>query len=377
MIMERHRQITHDIDTAADREITFLPDGHVALLQSHSETIEKELPSRVEGRPRTVQVQVQRFTTSEQYESMGDAYESGYVAESLCAHEPYDGGWRLEHIPDDIKRRCAEWADASQYPTIAELVDAAKDIASQPADYLYDSQPCPHCPAETRYACYTSGWSRELYRSPLVEVTDEATAKCYEVPFNAALYVATTPEALQYRVDYTIDQHEGRLFAARSLTLDPTTLTREYVVAATGGKIIPDSDEVVLTTRDSNATSQRLRLDNWSEQKNNRRQVSDITEENNTPHEMIEVLQNKIMLAYAERVDAKDYNAMFARVRQALGERSLGIVFGREYRGMGESEMVARAYNPEKRTVRQILAGMDSADVIERLHQQLEEKRLV
>jgi hypothetical protein len=368
-IMERHRQITQTIDKAVYRsEFVFLPDGTVAPLEATSEMIEKQLPSRVKGVPRIVAVEQERFTAQNRYETLDSLLEVESSYSSMRTNKQ-ESSWELKHIPADVLAICREWEGMHMYPAEDEITEAGRNISLERTGQLYETCACPHCPEDTRYACRFSGWSRELYRYPLIEVQDEVDGQIYEVPFDIALYVAMNPEAIKYQVNHEINEYDGMLSARRVIDIRPTTINKDYVVAATDGRHIPVSNELVLQHRKP-LEQIKFILDDWHEVRPNYLESKPTPEY--TASEIIEALQDKTMLAYAERVDETDYNVLLKKIQQEFARRSLGLVFGSEYCGMGDSQMIVGTYNPENRKKRTILAGMDSSELIKNLYQKLD-----
>lgn len=369
--MERQRQLTQVLDTMANyNDTVLLPDGTVALLETTQETVERQFPSRVNGVPRVVAELQNRYVVNDRYESLDQLAEARQRTSSEALG--IDNGWRIEHIPEDIIEVCKEWERANSYPSEGGIVAAAIEASDSHVDRSHTTHPCPYCPEETRYACHNSGWSRELYRYPLVGVEDAADGQIFDVPFDVALYISTAADAVEYRVEQSVDQYEGRLTAERRVGVNPTTLSRDYIVAATDGKIVPVSNELTIRTRFPLQQAE-LKLDDWYEVRPQYAMSKPAPEY--TSSEIIEAVQDKIMLAYGERVDETDYETMLERVRQALGEKGLGLVFGYQYCGMGETEMLVSAYNPTERKKSEITRGMDSADIIKKLHRTLKSRR--
>lgn len=361
--MERHKQITQDIGKTGG-EVVFLPDGRVATLKNQSEVVFVARPSRVEGVSRQVPAKKNTLELEKVYDNFQDLIGAARDRVNPMAYYS-DNGWRAEHIPAEVFARCEAWVDSVEAPSIDKIVNSER--LKQAYDYD-EVQPCPHCPPDVKYACYTSGWTRELYRYPMVKVESESGEK-YEVPFDVALYAATVPGGVDYETEHVINQGNGHLSAKRTVGVRKNYLTREYIQRVTGGESAPEGDIFYCENSIYMPTDSEIVLDTWREDEKSlnmpyKTQVLDA-------EQIIDKLQDDIMIGCVEKADGIDHNARFDRVCKALGERGLGVMFYTKNEGMGNVSFAGGEYDPVKRIQTKSYLAIDFAEVVDKMHEKI------
>lgn len=363
--MQRRRQITQDIPRAMD--VAFLPDGAVAELEEREKVVITERSSRVEGRALKVPVVKEYLAQAAIYNSLQELMITRRQSRLLAQSEQI---WQPEHIPAEAFEACDAWGGSVVAPSDQELLAASEGIVAQPYDRQNDTIDCPSCPADTKYACHASGWTRELYRYPMIEVRS-TVGESYEIPFDVAAYAVSVPGGVGLETDYRINQSNGELSAERLIKVTKNYVTRDYVKLVTGGEVIPEADKLEFVEAIYVPTDSRIVVDTWTESGRvyPRHEKKELDAES-----AIDVLQKTVAFDCLEKVDGIDHNARFDAVRRALGVRGLGMTFGVEAHGMGDYSLMGYVYDPDKRQKKDAYMGIDYSEVLGKMHQRLVKK---
>lgn len=246
-----------------------------------------------------------------------------------------DTSWTIEEMPEDVQERFFAWRDSDAFPTEYEVRHALHETAQTPMDRMTETVECPHCPKDPRYACYTSGYSRKLYKFPLVQVRGVDSADAYELPLDAAMLVECKPEAFAYEtVPYF--SREGQLSARRIAEIDTSSLPAEYIVAVSGGAITPRGSEYQVYPKRGDDNRFAICTTEWFEK------TGPVPSIPFAAHSIVDELQKKITMQHIERVVEPDYNEMFDATRSELGRLGLTLAFRIKYAfGEYDSEFVA------------------------------------
>ena len=205
----------------------------------------------------------------------------------------------------------------------------------------------------------------------MVAVEDAADGQRYDVPFDAALYIASQPECLDASIVQKIDQTNSGLLSGRQrVSLLGSSLSREYITAATDGQVVPESDTLSFVNTQFTPTKNEVVLAMWNEPDDHRLREPEANSVR-TPRQILEALQLEIMHSYVERVDDKDYEAMLTRIQGELGKRGLNLLFGTRYAGMGETDWYIGVYDEVRQDRRILRSSIDSYAALAEVDKQI------
>jgi hypothetical protein len=344
-MMNRERQMLQDINREYDRIIKFSDGDEVGVLDFQEVKQQIQVPARVEGRYRQQTVVTKRLAQVATYASLPELFADKKKDSRLS-----DDSWTMDDMPSDVLARHEAWSNQEGIPSESAIREELHKIADTPVNRMLAKQACPDCPSDTKYACRTSGWSRELYRYPLIQVEDEATGQVYEVPLDTALYVDLHPTSLHYGPKPRFVSR-GFMTSYYCADLAGDTVSSEYVRRATDGTIEPRTNQLKIVSAGVEMANVIVYLGGWQENGINT-YMKDFTAES-----VAVSLQDVSMTRHAERVSEVDYNQMFRTLRRELGERGLALAFRYKYMGMGESDAefsVLGSANEVKGSVRSI-----------------------
>lgn len=369
--MDRQRQIPQDFMTQSSTLAAFALDGTVRALRVQEVDVEVRTPSRVEGRFRTDTIKQKQLGEVAVYQSYPDLLNG---ERETRLGQPASG-WTIDDIPADVRSECDAWAQAREAAIVPGLQAAAREMLQTPVDRMTATEPCPHCRhGEPRYACRSSGWSREVYSYPLMRLRDDATNEVFEVPFDAALYIDEHTPAQAVTAVQTVDAN-GRLSAALELGLMSSGVSAAYVARATNGRMQPQSSILSVTLDGQYMRNMRRALDRWQEpsaqQSPGMPAFTKLLKGSPSGREMIEELQAAAVRAYTERFTDIDYNQLFHSVRQKLGAKGLLLAFNWHYQGMGENEASYQILTPQYRCV-DSRSGMDPFEALTKLSEKID-----
>ena len=335
-----------DFLDSVSRPIHLYADGRVGALEKR--TVERTDVKRFEesGRELKRTVRVKQLAETAVYDSLAD-YVSADRKRVISRENSEEDEWKF--APDDKGWEAFEqWRDTSDVLDTDDIILRANELAEKSWQSNDDETvKCAHCPEETKYACYTTGWSREVYRNPLVRYVDD-DGRHYDIPMNVANLVSARNRALQAPLDikttYSIGS-DGSLSAEKYLSLNLTTLPRSYVA----GK--PMTGDVKIHPSEPLADGIHILIDTWVENGNKRailqhRRGADNTDV--TPDGILNQLQYRIIQEmYHERVESVDYDERLDELRQKVGKIGLELIYRMRYVGMGESNASFELTKPE------------------------------
>lgn len=294
-----------------DEVIAFAPDSEaieVLKMSNFKETI--TVPGRREGWLHSREIAVRKLAAVAWFESFD---EFSAASRSQVYHDMADT-WVLEEMPDAVQSAYAAWINSDLLPSDANVRQVLHEIAVEPTDRMTATGDCSHCPNDERYACYTSGWSRQLYRYPLVRVKAAGAHQVYEVPLDSALLVDCHPESLVYqaRPKFSVD---GRMSADFIAEINVGVVSSDYISTATDGKILPQEDtfEVI------NGGRFEMCIAEWSEE------GGSAAAQKVDPRSLAGEFQDVIMMAHVERVSDVNYNTVLADISHKLGRHGLTL----------------------------------------------------
>jgi hypothetical protein len=326
-MMNRERQILQDINQEYGRIIKFSETDEVSSLDFQDVEEQIQVPARIEGRYRQQTVVTKRLAQVATYASLSELLADKKKVNRLID----DDSWTMDDMPSDVLARHEAWCDQDGMTRESSIREELHKIAGISVDRMSAKQACPDCPSDTQYACRTSGWSRELYRYPLIQVEDEVTEQIYEVPLDTALYIDLHPTGLHYGSKPTFDSR-GFMTAYYCATLAGSAVSGEYVRRATNNTIEPQANQLKIIPGRVKMEDVIVYIGGWQENGINT-YMEDFTAE-----KIAVLLQDAAMKRHAERVSEVDYNQIFHTIRRELGQRGLALAFRYKYMGMGESD---------------------------------------
>lgn len=369
---KRERQDTYYLSKIYD-PVMLYPDGRVGELTKKNAEVKVRLPSRIEGQERTGTVVQSRLAETALHASLADylVARSSYTSERTPNRS---NGWRLRDMPLETLAAYEAWRKNTEPLNLDDVREVAVTKIASHENRLEQALPCPNCQhSDKKYACYSCGYAKEIYKYPLARYHDED--KAYDIPFDAADIIRLNPKALAYKTEWEIDDN-GLMSATKWITFDARTIPKEYV---TGEK---SDDVLTIDPIDDLYKNVAFVADRWAEEKkanDNKRQRMIRREEETldtyTPESYLAALQSNLALhRYREKKDSKDYNAMISKLHAEVGRRGLELAFEYRYMGMGDSEgrfMTAKRVN--EYVVTQSLGGSFNVEIaledsIERLN---------
>ena len=335
--MNRERQVLQDINRHYGEMIEFSQTDDVNALEFRDVKKIIEVPARIEGRFRKEKVTVKELARVATYASLSDYFAN--KKESSGGHY-YSDPWTIDDMPEDVLERYAIWHEQADVPSDHEIRVVLHEEAGKSVDRMTAVQECPDCLSQTRYACRTSGWSRELYRYPLIQVRDMNSSQVYDVPLDVALYVDQQPQSLRYGPQPRFSE-SGFMSAYYQATLTGDRVSGDYVRRVTNNRIDPQSESLEILPGAVGMSDIVVYLGGWQENGINTYM------DNHTAREIVQKLQDTAARRHAERVTNVNYNELFDSLRQKLGSRGLSLAFRYVYEGMGESSAEFSVLNGE------------------------------
>ncbi|MFI5212644.1 MAG: hypothetical protein ACHQTE_01660 [Candidatus Saccharimonadales bacterium] len=351
-MMNRERQILQDINKEDSRIIKFSETEAVSRLEFNKEELQVEVPARIEGRSHQKTIVVKHLAQIATYASLSEFFAD--KPEQTDSY--YDTRWTTSDMPDDVLERHAAWSGQDNVPTEVAVRDVLHKEATATLDRMTEKHVCLDCSAGTQWACRTSGWSRELYRYPLIQVKDITSGQIYEVPFDVALYVDQHPERLQYGSRARFDK-DGSMSAYYCAALSGDTVSGDYIRLATNSAIDPQAEQLEIIPSGVAMSDIVVYMGGWQENGFNTYMDS------YTPEKVARCLQDAAMKQHAERVSDLNYNELFDALRRKLGTRGLSLAFRYVYMGMGDSDAEFRVLDSKNET----LSSLHSIDAYEAL----------
>lgn len=349
--MNRERQVLQDINKEYGRIIKFSEGDEVSTLDFEDVKQQIQVPARIEGRYREQTVVTKRLAQMATYATLSEL-----LADKKKDSRASDDSWTIDDMPSDVLTRHEVWCSQDTIPSESAVRQELHKIAGMPVDRISAKQACPDCQSDTRYACRTSGWSRELYRYPLIQVEDEANGQIYEVPLDTALYIDLHPAGLEYGSKPRFDSN-GFMTAYYCAALTGDTVSSEYVKQVTDGTIEPQSDQLKIVPAGVEMANVIVYMGGWQENGLNT-YMKDFTAE-----DVATSLQDAAMKCHIERVSEVNYNQMFHTLRHDLGQRGLALAFRNKYVGMGDSEAEFTILD----SANEVKGGVQSIDAYEAL----------
>lgn len=357
--MNRERQILQDINKEHSRMIKFSETEAVSTLEPREVEQQVEIPARIEGRFRKQTITVNQLAQVATYASLSELLAD----KSERTNGYYDDSWTMDDMPEDVLERHAAWCEQDGIPSALAVRDALHSEAFAEVDRMTARQNCPDCPSETRYACRTSGWSRELYRYPLIQVKDMSSRQVYEVPLDTALYVEQNPECLQYGSRPRFDKG-GSMSAYYCAALSGDTVSGDYVRLATNGMIDPQSELLEIVPSSVAMSDIIVYMGGWQENG-----INTYMDEY-TPKKVARCLQDTAMKQHAERISERDYNQLFQTLRRELGVRGMSLAFRYKYMGMGDSDAEFQVLDSKNQT-RGSVRSIDAYEALTELNDKI------
>lgn len=357
--MERKRQVPQDLNRMHGERIR-LAEKSIGIYAVQNVLREIEVPSRVEGRTVKLTREVPTMVQTAEYPDVATYLHERAM---LFTEQTPTSEWSLADIPAEVHAACDTYiADVEQQFT--DFDEVVNETSQQPIDRMAATHVCTNCRGVDTYACHTCGTARKLYTYPLMRLRDAATGKVYDVPFDIALYLQEHPTDEGLAVRKTVN-YEGQLEAKYALAYTPTRLTRQYVVRATNGAVVPSEAglEYADGTQYRNA---RIELANWSERPYYIKNNSHIT----NSQQLLDTMQKRIAATYAERVEDVDYNAKLQTIQRTLGAHGLSLFYHWRAGGMGDWDVIYSARGKGDIHVKDAYSG-DAYDALLKFEQNM------
>lgn len=357
--MNRERQMLQDINREYGRIIKFLTTDEVSTLDFQKVEQQIQVPARIEGHYRQKTIITERLAQVATYACLPELFAD----KKKSSRSDSDNSWTIDDMPDDVLERHAAWSGQDDVPSEVTVRDALHKEAAASVDRMTAKQVCPDCSSDTQWACRTSGWSRELYRFPLIKVRDMSSSQIYEVPFDVALYVDQHPEHLEYGSRVKFDRG-GSMSAYYCAALSGDTVSGDYVRLATNSVIDPRSEQLEIIPGGVAMSDIIVYMGGWQENGFNTYM------DRYTPKKIARRLQDAAMKQHAERISDVNYNELFDALRRKLGAHGLSLAFRYAYTGMGESDAEFRVLDSKNETLG-FVRSIDAYEALTKLNDEI------
>lgn len=339
MIEQRKRQDVHYLERIKG-PITLRQDGTVGEMGRKDVERTVSVPGRIPGREHLVTKTVSMMGEVAIYASLGE-YLS-YERNCNVSHRKEGEKWTLDDMPQEVADAYYSWRDDGSSPDMNEIREAAVSRIASDDERQNRTIACRDCERGIdRYACRTSGYSKEFYAFPIARYGDDRGT--YDVPLDIAEIIHLAPQAVSYEVRPEFDA-AGKMSAKRMFVIRAQHIPKSYItgdreteglVGIAPGEVLEQDIEIVVDYWHENAAqSERMRQSYAHYTKFNTQ-----TEPDATPTRYLEHLQWYVaQMVYQERKDAIDYDAKLKDLHAAVGKRGLGLAYEYAYAGMGDSD---------------------------------------
>lgn len=306
------------------------PNDTVGELDERPIEVTERLPSRVEGRDRTrvrtmnVLAQVALHDTLSAYLARSRERNTGQV------YPGFDDSWTLDDMPAATIAEFEAWRDDGRVIDI----EAVRQAAIEQAEFDRDNDAtyhCRDCQDGSKYACYSCGYARYMYRYPAVRYQQA------DVLLDVCRVITADPDTLRLDTAVKFDK-DGLLMAERQLIFDAR-------------HIIDGGHELDIDSGEELARPVVIVLDRFSEQ-TLREKLNEHALPNyhgltkfaetavTSPEACLEAMQRYIALdLYRERITTAEDQARLTELRRRLGERGLSLGSEWAYSGMGDTDI--------------------------------------
>lgn len=332
---KRERQATYYLQKIYD-PVMLYPDGRVGELTEKNVNVKVKLPSRIEGQERIGTMVQRRLAETALHESLAE-YITNKRNDRSDGVPKRHNGWQLKDMPAETLVAYEAWQKKTDPINLNDVCDIAATKIASDEDRLSQAIPCPNCRySDRKYACYSCGYAREMYKYPLARYHDDDTA--YDVPVDVADMIRLDPDTLSYKTEWEIDDN-GLMSAERKIVFSARTVPKAYVTG------LKSTATLAIDPVDDLYKNVEFVVDRWAEEKKvnshkrGRLLRHEDTLESYTPESYLDALQSNVALhRYSEKKDGKDYNGMLNTLHKQVGKRGLELAFEYRYMGMGDSE---------------------------------------
>ncbi len=294
---ERKRTDLYYFDQLDDKA-ALMPDGSVVELEEKTENIQVERPSRREDRRRVVNTTRKVLAQKAVYESLQDYVD--YRKNSYMYRDGFDHSWSMDDMPDDVMTDFANWRDGLSLPSDDNMVETAQTLIATESELENTTVKCTICKNNDTYKCYSCGYSRKLYKYPLIRL--EHNEENIDVPLDIARLVTLNPGAITFDNNTRFDR-EGRMGVQVEAVVHTDCIPLGYAgIEESGYFSVGKSDRL--------SDDIRLPIAKWSE--NEAHQMFRIDKlYSASPDKLLPQLQQKAISITQERVDIEEYQKMY------------------------------------------------------------------
>jgi hypothetical protein len=310
-------------------------------------------PGRIEGRERIKHETISRLGEAAVFANLAECLAGQRIA--VGSRRPFgfeDTDWTLADMPEATLKEYQDWCDRPPIDIETVRRSASELVADwhQRQEELYKCKDCERSGPDYQYACRTCGYSRNLFKYPIVRYGSDDSV--YDVPMDAAGIVRLRPESLSLQVRPYFNK-EGMMTAERVLQFDARTLPNGYIPGLVA------EHELKVDSAEDLARPQEIVIERWTESEERSRtpekaraRIHGLAEHAEawgylqSPESCMQALQMHIaQRLYRERRDSDQTAKRLELLRKKVGEYGLELAYEYSSAGMGENDakfMLAR-----------------------------------